>query len=447
MSPCQPPYTERRAECRRVVGGEEDDEIRGQRQDQNQDQDQRATVFRETVGGLSTTIIPELSTSPTGPAAHIDPTTGFDSSQNAIAYPQDVLPFRLHSEGVFDLGVQSRTQPFQWYHTTSDAAAPLNPQSFAATYPPTAQGMIQDQVEPTQATPLFDVSDLHYPENSGILGFGNMLPDPTLNSIVLFQDPPQQHPPQPGQYQELGFEQSFQSHRYQDLPSHENQYHVDLLQNHLDPQSSIPGGALMWDYPLGTNGLYSRHAHSSSLQPDVSLVHSYESFLGPSAAVPGGHSTWITTPRSATCLPRPVIPNETENEDEIGLQWLFEDGVSTSSSKETTASAASGYLPIIQETFDEASSKPKSRKALRSPSPEVRKRNRTQQSLSYESCLISFVAESGEIQQRRPRPKLEAKARKKLTLQRSAGACHQCRFRKRAVRNMKHFPSLLTTVS
>lgn len=131
------------------------------------------------------------------------------------------------------------------------------------------------------------------------------------------------------------------------------------------------------------------------------------------------------------------ILNPMAAESDICLERLFRDDDPAGSNQclivhEAPRNSSDANFPISIK----ATSNSKVRKIGGSLSETLAKRPRTEESLSFEASMINFNVESGEVQRRRRRQKFTVDKRKEYILQRNTGACHQCRFRKRAVCKM-----------
>ncbi|RDW83523.1 hypothetical protein BP5796_05014 [Coleophoma crateriformis] len=312
--------------------------------------------------------------------------THFPFGQNPVLGTQQSVPSTLHDQGrvkmVSDLAQLPTSDPVSFSSASFTRSHTLVPEHSLA-----AQDMTGTTTSLIQATPnLLDWFSSIYATTSGDLGYSDL-------------------------YLNLAPDQ---------LGLHENssrQPHGPVIEHH--------------DHPFNSN------IHQNGHYPEMTLQRN----SGQDISCP-----WIQNSRSivdpmlglSTFLPQfsgaPFV-NEIAFGSDFGLQTVLQDCLPAWSNQNSTTSEALGndsYIPKSDCSILDVSSKSKARKLGRDASHIHPKRARTQPSLSFEACLINFEVKSGDVQKRRRRPKLPVDKRKELTLQRHTGACHQCRFRKRA---------------
>lgn len=179
-------------------------------------------------------------------------------------------------------------------------------------------------------------------------------------------------------------------------------------------------------------------------QPGVMLAQqNYFQMLPPfhidlTAANPGVDPAWGQLVEGDAYYPQypdPPTSIETSIPRDPGMQWLFQNDLSALPPENLTPAASTHVSTIgeIDSSVIEVPAKSNARSAVGNPAQVPAKRARLQDKPSFEACLVNFEVGSGETKRRRRRVKLEDDKRKEYALQRSVGACHQCRFRKRAV--------------
>ncbi|RDW70956.1 hypothetical protein BP6252_07519 [Coleophoma cylindrospora] len=312
--------------------------------------------------------------------------TDFPLGQNPVLGVQQSLPLTLHDQGraniVSNLAQLPTSDPVSSSSTSFTRSHSLVPGCSLAT-----RDMTCTTTSLTQATPsLLDWFSSGYAANTGALGYSSLYPDLAPDQLGVHENPSRQpHGPAVEHHDH---------HFYSTI--HQNSQYPEMTPQHNSGQD-IP-------YPWPQNG-------RSIWDPMLGL----STFLPQFSGVP--------------------FVNEIAVGSDLGLQTVLQDCLPTWSNQNSTASEAlanDSYIPKTDSSILEVSSKSKARKFERDASQPHQKRARTQSSLSFEACLINFEVKSGDVQKRRRRPKLPVEKRKELTLQRHTGACHQCRFRKRA---------------